>query len=552
MKIEFDQIQGNIFGGFNKDHAVFILLHIKLGKVAAARQTFARAELFKDTAASASDSVMRFNNQFRALRKAGVPEGSIEATWTNVVLTASGLDKLGTNLPEEAGKALPEAFLQGMYERAQKIGDTGESERELWNDGMEANDINWQDLDLMVIVASDNPQQLDETAEGSRLKKYLDEFRQTNSGLKVFKLIRGETRSDDGPRQVGHEHFGFKDGVSQPGILGVTPPDDPLANPDQGNPGQDLLKPGEFVLGYPRQAGHAAAVGNGLNPEDGPDSAEGLPSWVKNGSFLVFRRLAQDVQGFRTMVEKMAADLGTSADLLGAKLVGRYRSGAPLEGLKYNAGMGEYRPPVTDPGIANPALANNDALNNDFEYDEDEDGEIVSHAAHIRKAYPRNQVPAQEATAAFGKPEALVDGNNQPIPPHRAEAEAENRTQTHRLLRRGIPFGGSLGAAKGGGPDDPRGLLFLAYQSDINRQFEFVQTAWVNEENFPENGAGQDPIITQMTNKAAAYQMQACPFHQNGKTDKDGACPIDFKHFVRTRGGGYFFSPSIKTLSDIL
>ena len=73
IPIEFGQIQGNTFGGFNKDHAVFILLRIKPGKVAAARQTFARAELFKDTAASASDSVMRFNNQFRALRKAGVP-----------------------------------------------------------------------------------------------------------------------------------------------------------------------------------------------------------------------------------------------------------------------------------------------------------------------------------------------------------------------------------------------------------------------------------------------------------------------------------------------
>ena len=540
MQIEFDQIQGNIFGGFNKDHAVFVLLRIQPGNETDALKAFTAVALFEDTAASTSESVLRFNNQFRAMRRAGIPEGTIEATWTNVVFTKSGLDKLGAKNTAK----LPKAFRQGMAARAPMLGDVGESAPAKWNDGMGAT-VAWDDVDMMVLVASDNPQQLDETAAGSRLKKYLDVFGAASSGLDVFDLIRGETRADDGQGQVGHEHFGFKDGVSQPGILGVTISDDPLGNPSQGNPGQDLLKPGEFVLGYHRQFGSAAkdAKGHdleGLNPKDGPNSADGLPNWVKNGSFLVFRRLAQDVQGFRTTVQTLAGELGTSADLLGAKLVGRYRSGAPLEALKYHAGMGEYRPPIVDPGIANPALANSDMLNNDFEYGDDKEGDNVPLAAHIRKAYPRNQIPDQEAPKAGVAPVKVGAIS---------EAEAENRTQTHRLLRRGIPFGGSLGAAKGGGVDDPRGLLFFAYQSDINLQFEFVQSAWVNEPNFPVADAGQDPIITPAENETKAARLDACPFHQKGKT---GKCPVEFRHFVKTRGGGYFFSPSIDMLKTLL
>ena len=545
--IEFDQIQGNIFGGFNKDHAVFLTLRIKPDQLDAARKAFADAELFKDTKESTSDSVLRFNNQFRELKKAGVPEGTIEATWTNVVLTNSGIGKLGKGtLPVDASTALPEAFVQGMHQRAAKLGDVDDSAPGHWNDHMVADNIDWEKLDMMVIVASDNPLQLDEKAEGSRLKKYLDRFLMPDSGLEVFKLIRGETRKDAGDRQVGHEHFGFKDGVSQPGIIGVTSPDDPLGNSGQGNPGQDLLKPGEFVLGYARQAGTAKVKDGqevpGLNPDDGPDSAEGMPAWVKNGSFLVFRRLAQDVKSFRTTVEKMAADLGTSADMLGAKLVGRYPSGAPIEALKYHAGMGEYRPPMLDPGIANPALADHDSLNNDFEYGDDKEGEIMPRSAHIRKAYPRNQIPKLEAAAAFQNPQPVLGADGKSI----TEAQAENRTQTHRLLRRGIPFGGSLGAPQGGETDAPRGLLFLAYQSDIHRQFEFVQTAWVNEPNFPVEGSGADPIIT---NNTPEGEMQACPFHQKAMA---GECPIMMKHFVKTRGGAYFLSPSIDTLRLLL
>ena len=544
VEIDFGKIQGNIFGGFLKDHQVNILLEVKANKLEDARQTLQKGELPDDqdsiishVSHSTSKQVIEFNEQFRAIRHAGLPEGSILATWTNIVFTESGMTKFDADTA-----SFPEAFTDRMEKR--NIGDVDGNASAHWNDGMDVS-VAWEKVDAMIILASDDPAQLDRLVSGSRLAKYLARLNASASGFNILGIIRGETRVDAGQDQVGHEHFGFKDGVSQPGIRGVDSPDDSLHNPNQGNPGQDLLHPGEFVFGYPTQRAETPPKGfEPPNPCQGPKSDAGLPAWVKNGSFLVFRRLAQDVKGFRDEVSSNAATLGISTDLMGAKLVGRYRSGAPLEALKFQSGTGEYEPPMVDPGIANPALANSNALNNAFEYGDDENGEIVPIAAHIRKTYPRDQKPEFEGRSADGSPKPVG---------HLDEGEAESRTQTHRLLRRGIPFGKSLGAAEGGGPADPRGLLFLAYQTDIERQFEFVQTAWVNDANFPRKvegalpAAGQDPIIT---NNTVAGPIRGCPFH--ALADKSKCSAITFTHFVKTRGGGYFFSPSIDTLEKLV
>ncbi len=552
VAIEFDQIQGNIFGGFSKDHQVTILLEIQdVAKAKAALKHSgdpdtppdANDSILTHVHRSSSEAVLAFNEAFHALRRDGSPEGSIQATWTNLVFTARGMKKLSSDLEEDL-EQFPEAFkgtaggaFQGMVGRAGAIGDIGENDPSKWNQSMDVV-VDWSKVDAAILVGSDDPVQVSEGAADGRVVRYLKTLRAAGSGVTVLGVIHGETRVDE----VGHEHFGFKDGVSQPGVRGVTAPDDPLHNPNQGNPGQDLLQPGEFVLGYPRQIPVVAADGTTPNPSQGIVAGEAfyttdpagsqtvLPSWAKNGSFLVFRRLAQDVKNFRDSVDQIAATLKISSDLLGAKIVGRYRSGAPLEALKFQAGIGEYQPPMTDPGIAKPATANNDSINNDFEYADDDQGEIVPLAAHIRKAYPRDQSPLQEDGKTF--------------PPN--DPSAESRTQTHRLLRRGIPFGKSLGAPEGGKPADPRGLLFFAYQTDIERQFEFVQRAWVDDPDFPQKNAGQDPIIT---NNTAAGPIAGCPFHKKADASQ---CPVSFKHFVATRGGQYFFSPSISTLTDWL
>ena len=354
-EIAFDKIQGNIFGGFLKDHQINIFLKITDHEKAITtlrpqvNGTDVPDGIFTHVKHSSSKDVLAFNEQFKALRRAGLKEGTIQATWTNLVVTAAGIRALGV----KDVVSLPEAFrgdedLKGMIARAQVIGDVdGDGVTNgpaHWNDGMDVR-IDWAAVHALVIVASDDPDQLDRCQTGSRAARYLSRLEAPGSGVQVLGVIRGETRVDD----VGHEHFGFKDGVSQPGVRGVDSPDDPLHNPNQGNPGQDLLQPGEFVVGYPRQKDAAKDGVDGPNPDPGPDSADGLPEWAKNGSFLVFRRLAQDVRGFREAVRKTAAHLGISADLL-ARNWSAATAAAPARGAEVPVRQRRIRAASDRPG----------------------------------------------------------------------------------------------------------------------------------------------------------------------------------------------------------
>ena len=152
-----------------------------------------------------------------------------------------------------------------------------------------------------------------------------------NGTVHLLFTQEGLVRQDE----PGHEHFGFKDGVSQPGIRGVDTPR-PGGEPNQGNPGQDLLWPGEFVLGYQTQIDGPDTVNHpplSPNPNPGPVSQSG-PAWAADGSYLVFRRLQQDVAGFHAQLHQLAPANGLDPRVFAAKLVGRYDSGCPLEPLK--------------------------------------------------------------------------------------------------------------------------------------------------------------------------------------------------------------------------
>lgn len=176
-------------------------------------------------------------------------------------------------------------------------------------------------------------------------------------GVRVVYAEMGNTRPG---AQRGHEHFGFLDGVSQPGIRGLTPKPDPIYGPDQGLAGRDLLWPGEFVFGYP-----------GQHPDDpvkqGPPPEMATP-WLRNGSYMVFRRLVQKVPEFRKFVAERAAQLGMDRELLAARMVGRWKTGAPLE-----------LAPLRD----NPGLGGDEARNNDFGFADDRFQRKCPYAAHI-------------------------------------------------------------------------------------------------------------------------------------------------------------------------
>ncbi len=514
VALELDEIQGNILAGFNKDHQRFLFLRID--DVGKAKQWL--QQLIPHI--STTTAVKAFNDDFRATRRKHRGEVNMPtASWLNVAFTFAGLSKLGASGTEQ----FPGEFQGGMASRKNAIGDLDRSDPAKWQEPF----TDPQSLHVLVLVAADLPHDLE---------------RKTNhvlgglhaGGLHLLHNQHGEVRTD----LPGHEHFGFKDGVSQPGVKGFTLSVNDHPDPNsghQGVPGQDLLWPGEFVLGYPTQVPITQDGFDGPNPTQGPNSASG-PAWTKNGSYLVFRKLRQDVAAFKNNVNGTATTLGISPEVYGAKIIGRYASGCPMQptayevdvdqlpDLKPNAGDGF--PASFDPNAGDPAAVHSelltDNMNNNFEYGSDLKGTWVPRPGHVRKAYPRDEQFLQ------------ADGTVDPASPLN-----ESFTQTHRLLRRGIPFGEPFhvngdATLKDDGVD--RGLLFLCYQKCIASQFEFVQSAWVNNPDFPQGADGVDPIMAQ----SASGAIQ-CPIKGAVKT-------VDVPHFVVTEGGEYFFQPSISAL----
>jgi len=304
--------------------------------------------------------------------------------------------------------------------------------------------------------------------------------------------------------QRGHEHFGFLDGISQPGIRGLTRPSKTIYRPDEGVPGQDLLWPGEFVFGYP-----------GQHPDDpvkeGPAPPMAAP-WMRNGSFMVFRRLEQKVPECRRFVAERAARLGMDRELLAARMVGRWKSGAPLE-----------LAPLRD----NPGLGADAKRNNDFGFGDDPFQRKCPYAAHIRKVYPRDDTGDV--------------------------AEA----QRHRIIRAGIPFGPEVEPGETT-TRQSRGLIFVCYQTSIERQFEFIQGRYANNPGFvegklrPGGGAvtpGFDPIIGQAPGSGAREMDEPYPDYPAGNRRTTLAIP---HQFVKLTAAAYFFMPSISALRTVL
>jgi Dyp-type peroxidase family len=476
LALDLKEIQGNIIAGFNKDFASFLFLALPDGQGQARKWL---AELVNEVATA--EEVKQFNDLFRTIRKRrGDREGVVEAAWMNLAFTYEGLGKLGVD--ESELSQFPDEFREGMRKRKATIGDLGDNDPDRW-----PNDLGEKTIHALMIVAADSVEDL------NREIRYFVRHAASHEVSLAFQQD-GMTRPD----APGHEHFGFKDGISQPGIRGLTASSYPQGS-GESDPPRDVIAGGEFVLGYPRHQ----------SPDPADDPLTPQPEWTENGSYLVFRRLRQDVKGFRDFLSSEAAKLGTTVDLLGAKLVGRYRSGAPLVGADDAA---------EDPGTTKSDVLKKDKIN-DFGYSTDPHGTQVPRAAHIRKAYPRDQKVFK----------------NEP-------------RERPRILRRGIPFGQSfrdgnpLDSPFGADPRFPndRGLCFVSYQRSIRDQFELIQCSWVNREAVPEDGDGVDPVASQ----ASPERTILVP----GTAVDPVSLP---KQWVTTTGGEYFFSPSIRALKQL-
>jgi Dyp-type peroxidase family len=482
-RIETADVQGLVARSYQKlCEAVYVPVHFADTQNPAAARAWVRALAGRVTPASKSSGEV-----YR--------EGSAR----NVALTYAGVAALG--LDETTLGTFGREFIEGMTgEHSQRaLGDTGDLAPSKWEWGGPANPA----VHAMLFLFADTPERLqalvaDETAHA------------TAAGVTLGKPLGSIMLAGD------KEHFGFHDGIAQPRIDGLKADADSPSN-------EPKVPAGEVVLGYPNAYGHFPATpsvpvtdgtrGFPVAPPDPYDTTLGERRDLgKNGSYLVFRQYAQDVKAFWSWLDSADGHDAERRKFLGARMVGRWPNGAPLE--RYP----DAEPPEFDQPTANTFL-----------YADDLHGNRCPLGSHIRRTNPRDGMGPNPA-------ESLLVADR------------------HRLLRRGRAYGPPLAAsfdpadilASDGSGE--RGLHFICFNTDIGRQFEFVQSTWVNSMKFGGLYADPDPVIAPHADPAnpathpeevSRFTVQRCPVRHrvNG-----------IPRFVTMRGGAYLFMPGIKAL----
>ncbi|WP_405015671.1 Dyp-type peroxidase [Kitasatospora sp. NBC_00070] len=455
-----DRIQGDILADFDCRQRHLLLL------------TFGR----RDAALAWLDRLLPQLATTRQVTSSspGDSPNAMSLLWTGLSLTHPGLALLADRdpLPAAPADSCATAFRQGAAARAALLGDTGPAAPESWRFGGPAE----PPVHAVLTLAANHP---------GRLAAAVDEQRATATRAGI--TVSGEQAAAALPgAHAGTEHFGFRDGISQPAVAGFDPP-------DPKHPDRRPLPAGEFVVGHGRAR----------------DRPTGLPAWARDGAFLVVRRLAQDVPGWQAQLDAQLAALhkagavppGADRNWLGARLIGRWPSGAPLTAS-----------PDADPGPGAPSTE-------PISFADDPDGIITPLWSHLRKTNPRDGL-------------VLCPGTR-PLPADQLDG--------HRMLRRGLPYGPRYEPASAAAE---RGMLFLSYQADLVDQFEFVQRAWTGTPDFPPGRTprpGTDPLL----GPAADIAFETPPPTPGGTPRPHR---LYFTPFVRTEGALYAFTPSLPTL----
>jgi Dyp-type peroxidase family len=377
--------------------------------------------------------------------------------WIAVAITYSGLVALG--LPEDSLQSFPEAFRVGMAARADKLVDYGENDPRHWEPQFGSGLIH-----IGVSVFSDSEETWRRTMASAR------QHYEGRPGLTVL------TAQDFGAQPGSRNPLGYKDLIGQPAIEGSGV--EPL--PGQGRP----IKAGEFILGYPGEAGVAL-------PMPQPEMLG------RNGTFVGIRKYQSRVGAFNRFLRENAQS-AEKRELLAAKLVGRWRSGAPL---------------TLSPEHDDPELGEDPRRNNDFTYAKDTHGRQVPFGAHMRRMNPRDTHLAQ-----------LTDVN------------------LHRIIRRSTTYGAPYDPNATSEHDDEvaRGMYFIFLSAKAMATIEFLQQEWINYGNFMSLGNERDPIVgLQEEEEQATFTIPKEPVRHR-------------LHGIETfnvlRGGEYLFMPSLSAL----
>lgn len=437
------------------------------------------------------------------------------ATALQVAFTCEGLREL--SVAEDVIKQFSAEFISGMAgedSRSRRLGDVAASAPARWQWGGPGNIPHV----LVMLYAQ---------------KGRLEDFKRAVKGElwdAAFRELHCLPTSDLG----GVEPFGFADGISQPKIDWDR--NRKLTGGDQLEYG-NLVMLGEFLLGYPNEYGKY--TDRPLADLKDERAAQLLPAeddprkWdvARNGTYLVFRHLRQDVRGFWQFVDRMAHSNPQQRLELAEAMVGRRKSGEPLI-----AATGEE--------IAGVGPDSNDIRRNQFTYESDVAGVKCPFGAHVRRANPRN---ADLPYGTRGLLSRLVRTLGFGARGIRDDLIAS--TRLHRILRRGREYGPGLPleqAVEAAQPDDPeRGLNFICLNANIERQFEFVQNAWIMGTKFDGLTEESDPLL------GNREPLPGCPVTNTfSLPQEDGVRRriTGMPQFVTVRGGAYFFMPGIRAL----
>ena len=376
-------------------------------------------------------------------------------SWISVAFTYAGLVALG--VPADSLDSFPEAFRAGMAARAGQFRDDGDNAPAHWDAQFGSGQVH-----IGVSIFSDSEQAWHQTMAMAR---------QQYEGLPGLAVL---VEQDFGAQPGDLNPLGYKDSIGQPAIEGSGV--DPL--PGQGPP----IKAGEFILGYPGQDGVPL-------PMPQPDVLG------RNGTFAGLRKYQSRVGTFNRFLREHA-QTAPERELLAAKLIGRWRSGAPL---------------TLTPDRDDPELGADPQRNNDFTYAADPQGRQVPLGSHMRRMNPRDTKLA-----------ILTDVN------------------IHRVIRRSTTYGVPYDPDATSPQDDetPHGLYFIFLSAKAMATLEFLQQEWINNGNFMSLGEERDPNVG---------------LQQDGATFTIPQDPVRRRiHGIQTfnvlRGGEYFFVPSLSAL----
>jgi deferrochelatase/peroxidase EfeB len=430
-----------------------------------------------------------------------VSRDPLPKTVLQVALTSAGMRALGVGADVVGG--FSEEFLEGMAgdpNRARRLGDVGANAPDGWDWGSGNREPH---VAVLLYALPGNLEAFQRSIEA-----------QCAAG---FELMYRLPTTNMG----GIEPFGFTDGLSQPELDWQRTI--PAVDEEQlGYRSSSCL--GEFILGYPNEYGlytprpllAARRDPGGSLPraEDSPDNVD----VGRNGTYLVIRQLRQDVRGFWQAIDKCAGGVPAERERLASLMVGRTLTGEPV---------------VLDAaGGAGP--------DNAFTFESDPEGHRCPIGAHIRRANPRN---ADLPPGGIGVVSQLIRtlGFNSSA---RARDLAAS-TRFHRLLRRGREYGVRLTPAEALSAAPESGLHFMCLNANIQRQFEFIQGAWLMSTKFNGLHEESDPLMGNRLPGAAGTRCDYFSMPQaTGPTQRLEGLP----QFVTVSGGAYFFLPGIRAL----